>query len=84
VDDVLEEVDPAEIEVPVEEPVPAMSDGGISLGAVEAAMESKAAESADRIDSEAKVLESKAKAKDKEDEFDLEQAMREVGIDPED
>jgi ribonuclease Z len=83
VDDVLEEVVPAEIEVPVEEPVPAMSDGGISLGAVEAAMESKAAESADRQDIEARAQASGSKTKDEEDEFDLEQAMRDVGIDPE-
>ncbi|MCK4971296.1 MAG: hypothetical protein KAS77_12225, partial [Thermoplasmata archaeon] len=84
VDDVLEEVDPAEVEVPVEEPVPAMSDGGITLVAVEAAMESKAAESEDLQDSDGQAEGSKPKVIDDDDEFDLEQAMRDVGIDPED
>ncbi len=84
VDDVLEEVDPAEVEVPVEEPVPAMSDGGITLVAVEAAMESKAAESEDLQDPDGLAPGSRPKVTDEDDEYDLEQAMRDVGIDPED
>ena len=88
VDDVLEEVPAEEVvpvvdEIPVEEPVPAMSNGGISLDAVEAAMESKAAESYDKQDPEIKASGSRSKANEEDDEFDLEQAMRDVGIDPE-
>jgi len=46
-------------------------------------MESKAAESVDQEDPEIKASGSRSKATDDDDEFDLEQAMRDVGIDPE-
>ncbi len=74
---------PIEGEIPVEEPAPAMADGGITLVAVEAAMESKAAESEDLQDSDGQVPGSRPKVTEEDDEYDLEQAMRDVGIDPE-
>ncbi len=66
-------------EAPVPEPEPAMSNGRISLDAVEAAMESKT----NLLEAEARELKDAKKSAKEEDEFDLEQAMREVGIDPE-
>ena len=71
--------EPVVAEAPAPEPEPAMSDGGISLTAVEAAMESKT----NLLDTETSELKEVKKASEDEDEFDLEQAMREVGIDPE-
>ena len=76
---VVEAVDElVEVEPPQEpEPAPAMSDGGISLDAVEAALDSKSSK-VNILDAEAADLE----AKSEEDEFDLEKAMREAGLDP--
>jgi hypothetical protein len=66
---------------PVPEPEPAITAEGISLGAVAAAMESKA--SASPSDEEELIeVEKPVVEEEEEEEFDLEAAMKEVGLDP--
>jgi ribonuclease Z len=73
--EIMEEIEP----IP-ESPVEAEAEGRISLDAVEAAMESKTG-AVSLTHAEASELTGKAKG-DEEDEFDLEQAMIDAGIDP--
>lgn len=71
----------AEIE-PVPEPEPAITAEGISLGAVAAAMESKASASVEEEDELVEVPKPAVEEEEEEEEFDLEAAMKEVGLDP--
>jgi ribonuclease Z len=66
---------------PVPEPEPAITAEGISLGAVAAAMESKTSRSEE---SDEKVLPANTEGEpvEEDEEFDLEAAMKEVGLDP--
>ena len=70
-------------EIPEPEPEPAITAEGISLGAVAAAMESKTSRTVDE-DEPAPAAEPAAdgSSEEEEDEFDLEAAMKEVGLDP--
>jgi ribonuclease Z len=87
----------AEAPVPEPEPEPAITDEGISLGAVAAAMESKTSahpeeepelEEIEPIPEESGELveptepTEPTEPEEEEDEFDLEAAMKEVGLDP--
>ncbi len=56
---------------------------GISLSTVEAAMESKESSSVSILEASNEELASSAGGDDEEDEFDLDKAMREAGLDPE-
>ncbi len=67
---------------PVPEPEPAITAEGISLGAVAAAMESKASASIEEDDELVEVPNPAVEEEEEEDEFDLEAAMKEVGLDP--
>ena len=66
----------------VPEPEPAITADGISLGAVAAAMESKASPSVAEDDELVEVERPEVEEEEEEDEFDLEAAMKEVGLDP--
>jgi ribonuclease Z len=77
----LEEVPPPEPEL---EPEPAITEDGISLGAVAAAMESKTSAQREEED-DVEVLPATAEPpveEEEDEEFDLEAAMKEVGLDP--
>jgi ribonuclease Z len=80
---------PVEAAIPDEEPVvePAITEDGISLGAVAAAMESKTSHSDEEGDLEVvtevpEPVPSGDADEDDDEEFDLEAAMKEVGLDP--
>ena len=74
----------ATIPEPEPEPEPAMTEDGISLGAVAAAMESKTSRaSGDEVDiNDHGPTPEETTEEGEDDEFDLEAAMKEVGLDP--
>jgi ribonuclease Z len=70
---------------PEPEPEPAITEDGISLGAVAAAMESKTSHARDDEDGEAEAVGANPEPvveEEEDEEFDLEAAMKEVGLDP--
>jgi len=70
---------------PEPEPEPAITEDGISLGAVAAAMESNVARSREaeaEAEANAAPADEPVEEEEDDDEFDLEAAMKEVGLDP--